>query len=58
MKNMSKIGNGLIMTVEIGNGGGGVKIHGGKINLVCFVINFGINMRRKLIYLRVRESIY
>jgi hypothetical protein len=43
---MWKIGNGLIVIFVIGNGGGGVIIHGGKINLVKLVIYFGINIKK------------
>ena len=40
-------GNGLIVIFVIGNGGGGVIIHGGKINLVKLVIYFGINIKKR-----------
>lgn len=57
MKNMYKIGYGLKMIQEIGNGGGGVRIHGGKIKHVLLVIIFGINIRRKLICLKLKGLI-
>jgi hypothetical protein len=52
---MFKIGFGLIVIYEIGNGGGGVIILGGKINLVLHVISFGINIKRKSIYFKLKE---
>ncbi len=48
-KPMYNNGNGSTKTLEIGNGGGGVRILGGKISPVLNAILFGINMRFKSI---------
>lgn len=38
--------------MKIGNGGGGVKQHGGQIILVKLVIFYGINMKMKLKHMK------
>jgi hypothetical protein len=55
MKNMYKIGNGLKLILEIGNGGGGVVILGGNRFHASVAICCGTNTRKKYIYYKWRE---
>ncbi len=58
MKIMSKIGNGCIMIIEIGSGGGGLLNLGGKVNHVWNAINYGINMKIKnLLFMKMKDKI-
>jgi len=57
MRSMCKIGNGLSLIIEIGNGGGGAQINGGITIHANNAINYGINMRKKLMLFSLTEFI-
>ena len=53
------IGNGQQMTIKIGSGGGGgVIMNGGKINHAQNAIYYGINMRMKYKFMKIKEFHY
>jgi hypothetical protein len=52
---MSRIGLGWKRTKEIGSGGGGATILGGKTKAVQYVISCGINMKSKWILYKKKE---
>ena len=54
---MLKNGNGLNKIIELGNGGGGAIIHGGKISHAKNVMNYGINMKMMFKYLNPKEFV-
>lgn len=57
MRSMWRIGHGLNLTVETGNGGGGAQINGGITTHASSATGYGISTRRKLMLLNFKGSI-